>query len=61
MLQYISAHCITYCNGHCYLVSLKATNNYIINNHKVTDFTTICGIYGLKTVKIAQNPKFRFS
>ena len=44
MLQCISAapHTVTelICkSGHCYLVSLKATNN-CITNHKVTDFTT---------------------
>ena len=48
-------------SGPCNLVYLNATNSCIIYNHKVTNFTTICGIYGLKTVKIAQNPKFRFS
>ena len=47
-------------SGPCYLVYMKATNSYIIFNHYVTNFTNICGIYGLKTVKLAQNLKFRF-
>ena len=68
MLQCISARAASHnsvteliCKSSpCYLVYMKATNNYIIFNHKVTNFTNICGIYGLKTVKLAQNLKFRF-
>jgi hypothetical protein len=43
------------------IVHLKATINSTIYNHKVINLTTICGVYGLKTAKIAQNLKFGFS
>ena len=40
------------------IVHLKAAINSTIYNHKVINLTTICGVYGLKTAKIAQNRKF---
>jgi hypothetical protein len=40
------------------IVHQKATINSTTYNHKVINLTTICGVYGLKTAKIAQNRKF---
>ena len=41
-------------SGHLNLVYLKATN-CIIFNQKITNFTTICGINGIKTVRNSKN------
>ena len=43
-------------SGHVNLIYQKATY-CIIYNHKVTNFTTICGINGLKTVKNSKKSK----